>query len=141
MKHKGQHNTADQRGQQGSMDRIVNHFIVPAAQTMGNGHAGTHRQSYEEVDHQIGDGTGGTNGGNADAAAEAAYDHQVCRIEQQLQDAGADNGDGIQDDIEKQRAFQHILIQTFHEDTFFYSIDYLHYRLFHRKCKRVPAAN
>ena len=66
------------------MDRTMNHVILPAAQGMGHGNTGTHRQADKEVDNQIGDGSGSTNRSHRNAAAESANHDQVGSIEQQL---------------------------------------------------------
>ena len=73
----------------------------------------------EEIDHQIGDGAGGTHGSHADTAAEPAYDDQVGGIEQQLQNAGEDDGNGVKNDIGQQRAGGHASVQRLQENTFF----------------------
>ena len=112
----GQHHTADQSGGQGRMDGVVDHGIFPAAQGVGHRNTGTHGKTYEEIDHQIGDGTGGTHGSHTDTAAETADDHQIGSVEQQLQKAGQDDGDGIQDNVGQQRPGKHAVVQTLHEE-------------------------
>ena len=96
--HDGQKDAADQGGGQGGVDGIVNHRIFLAAKTMSNGNTGTHRKADEKVHQQIGDGTGGTHGSYADTAAEPSHNDQIRRIEQKLQKAGEDDGDGIKND-------------------------------------------
>ena len=67
------------------MHGTVHHLILPAAETVGHGHARTNGQADEEVDHQIGNSAGGAYGCDGHAAAEPPDHHQVCRVEQQLQ--------------------------------------------------------
>ena len=113
----GEKQAAEQGGQQGGMDGIANHRVLPAAEAMGNTNTRAHGQPDEEIHHQVGQRAGGAYGGDTDAATEPAYHDQVGGVEQQLQKAGQDNGDGITDDARKQRAFQHTLILTGQENT------------------------
>ena len=99
------------------MNSIMHHGVFPAAQGVGNGNARANRKSNEEVDHQIGDGTGCTNSSHTDTAAETPHNDEICRIEQQLQNAGEDNRDCIGNDAAKERPMEHallILLQVVH---------------------------
>ena len=105
---------AHQRHQKRRVNRAVNHLVLPAANGVRYAHACSHRQADEQIDNQIGNGTGNTHRRHGDAAAKATNHHQVRRIEQQLQIAGQDNGDGIAENAPSQRAFQHIPFRFLH---------------------------
>ena len=97
--HNGQHHAAHQSRRHGGVDGAMHILILPTAQRVGHGNTGTYGQTDEQVDHQHGDGTGGTHCRQRDTAAEAAYDDQIGSVEQQLQKTGQDNGNGITDHI------------------------------------------
>ena len=101
------------------MYRAVNDLILPTAKAMGDGHACAYGQTDEEVDEQTGNGTGGAHCGDGHAAAELPHHHEISRVEQQLQKTGQNNGDGILDDVRKQRPFQHVSVRLIQKGTFF----------------------
>lgn len=105
-----EHHTTEQSCGNGGVDGAVHHVVLPAAQAVGHAHAGSHRQADEEVDHQVGNGAGGTHCGHADTAAEPPHHDQVCRIKQQLKQAGENDGNGVADDAAKQRPLEHMSV-------------------------------
>ena len=80
----------------------------------------------EEIHHQIGERCGRAYSCHADAATESADNDQVGCVKQKLKQAGKDNGNGIANDIGKQRTFQHILVLPCQKNTFFFSNRYIH---------------
>ena len=103
------------------MDRAVDGLLVPAAHGMRHSNTGTHGQADKEINDEIGDGIGGANGGQVDLSP-GTYHHQVCSIEQQLQQAGEDNGNSIGYDTGQQRPGKHILARMFHRKASFHYI-------------------
>ena len=101
-------NSADQCSGNCCMDGPVGTFLLPAADGMGHGHTGANGKSHKQIDDQIGDRAGGTHGGDGNTAAETAHNDQVCRIKQQLEYTGENDGDRVQDDAGNQRPLKHI---------------------------------
>ena len=108
-----QDHAAEDGGGNGGMDGSVYHILLPAAQSVGYGNAGAHRQSDEKIHHQIGQGAGSAHSGHRNTATEPAHHNQIRRIEQQLEQAGQNDRDGIFDNAPKQRAMEHIIL-VFH---------------------------
>ena len=102
------------------MDGFLGRVLVPAAQGMGHGDAGAYAETDEEVYNQIGDGAGGAHRRHGHAAAPAADNHQVRRVEEQLQKTGEDNRNGIKQNAGQQGPPEHPLRQSlldFHDKT------------------------
>ena len=99
------------------MDRTADGLVILAPQTMGDGNARAYGQTDEQVNDQVGDGACGTDGGYGNAAAETAYDYKVGGVEQKLQNTREHDGNGVENDIAKQRAFQHTAILCSHNNT------------------------
>jgi len=115
----GQDDAADQRRRQGSVNGVVHHGIFPAAQRVGDGNACANGKSYEEVDHQIGDGSGSSHSSNTDTAAEPSHDYQVGSVKEELEKTCQDNGNGVENNIGQQRPCEHTGVQTFQKNPFF----------------------
>ena len=95
------------------MYRPVDGVILLAAYAVGNGYSSAYGKSDKQIDDEGGDGTGGANSAYRYASPESANDHEVGRVEQKLQNAGKDNGDGVEHHTAKQRPLQHILVNFF----------------------------
>ena len=110
----GQKHTADRRQRHRRMDRLPNCSILPAADAVGHGHTRTYGQSDEQIDDQIGNGTGGPHRRHRHTAAVPPNHHQIRRVKEKLQDAGQHNGNGIRHNGPDQGAVEHIDLFPFH---------------------------
>ena len=94
----GRPHAADQRGQHRGMYRTGNVVVLSRAHVVGHGNARADRQTDEQIDQQGDQCAAGANGGQSrltllGRASSPAADHDdVCRVEQELQNARGDQG-------------------------------------------------
>ena len=92
--HHGQQNTAEERQQHGGVHRLAQALPVARAGIAGRQNIGAHGQSHEQVHHQVDEGGVGAHGGQGVVSGEFAHHHDIRRVEQQLQHAGAHQRQG-----------------------------------------------
>ena len=95
------------------MHRVGNALGVLRAEEMGQGHVGADGQSDQQIHDQIHQGAGGPHLGQGVAARKAADDHQIRRVEQQLQQAGEHHRQGKEQQLRQDGADGHIDLMGF----------------------------
>ena len=102
--HARQQHTADKAQRHRRVDSILHALIVPRAKAAGSHNVGTQREAHKQVDQQVDEGTVGAHRRQSGAARKAAHRHNVCCVEQQLQNAGRRQRERKQDDFLQHRA-------------------------------------
>ena len=90
----GQSCAADEAQQNGGVDGPVDLVVLPGAEVPGGQNAGAGGQTHEQVHQQVDQGGGGAHGSQRVVTGEAAHHDDVRRVEQQLQQTGADERQG-----------------------------------------------
>ena len=94
------------------MDGFRGFFQTPAAQTAGNEHIGSQRNSQEQIDHDADDRGIVPHCRQGFRPHIPAQDHDVRCIEHLLQDPDERHRDGKLNQRLRQRAFQHIDLRS-----------------------------
>ena len=102
--HHGQQYAAGKAQRHGGVHGVLYAVLVLCAKAAGSYDVRAQREPNEQVHQQIDQGTVGADCGQRGAAGKAAHHHNVCRVEQQLQNAGCSQRNGKQNDLLQHRA-------------------------------------
>ena len=102
--HHGQQYTADKAQRHRGLHGVLYAAFILCAKAAGCHDVCTQRKAHEQVHQQVDERTVGAHCRQCRAARKAAHHHHVCRVEQQLQNAGRRQRDGKQNDLLKHRA-------------------------------------
>ena len=106
--HHRQHNAAEQRQQHGGMHRLPQGILIAGPDEPGRQDVGAHRQPHEQIHQQIDERRVGAHRRQRVVPGEFAHHHNVRRVEQQLQNAGAHQRQGKSQYFRQQLAAAHV---------------------------------